>query len=51
MTLAGNGNVEKSHVFGALNFRVPRSFLKVASVDMMERSIAEKQGRNTFSQW
>ncbi|KND92166.1 hypothetical protein TOPH_03229 [Tolypocladium ophioglossoides CBS 100239] len=42
---------QKSHIHGAINLRAPRSFLEVASLDMIERAIADEQGRNTFAQW
>ncbi|POR35157.1 Uncharacterized protein TPAR_04650 [Tolypocladium paradoxum] len=42
---------QRSHIHGAINLRVPRSFLEVSSLDMIERAIADEQGQNTFAQW
>lgn len=42
---------QKSHIHGAINLRTPRSFLEFASLDMIERAIADEQGRSTFAQW
>lgn len=42
---------ERSHIFNAVNLRVPRSFLREASIDMIERSLSDKQSRRRFAAW
>ncbi|KAG8668804.1 hypothetical protein FPOAC2_08109 [Fusarium poae] len=42
---------QKSHIKGAINFRAPQSFLRPASLDMIERVFADAQNRRTFSRW
>jgi hypothetical protein len=42
---------QRSHVFGALNFRAPKTFLEAASLDMIERAFADEESRTTFSSW
>ncbi|KAG6081468.1 hypothetical protein E4U16_007414 [Claviceps sp. LM84 group G4] len=40
---------ERSHVYGAINLRAPKSFLEVASIDLIERAIPDEQDRKRFS--
>lgn len=42
---------ERSHVYGAINLRAPKSFLQAAPLDLIERAIPDEQGRRQFSQW
>ena len=41
----------KSHIHGALNLRVPQSFLNIADFQMLERAFADEQSRRAFSKW
>lgn len=41
---------ERSHIYGAINLRAPSSFLQLAPLDMIERSIPDEQGRKQLSQ-
>lgn len=41
---------QRSHIAGAINLRVPASFLSVAPFDLVERSFAREEDRATFSQ-
>ncbi|KOS18889.1 hypothetical protein ESCO_001191 [Escovopsis weberi] len=42
---------EKSLISGAINMRVPLSFLGSATPDMVEQSFADKQSRHVFAGW
>ncbi|KAG6117217.1 hypothetical protein E4U13_001251 [Claviceps humidiphila] len=42
---------ERSHVYGAINLRAPKSFLEAASLDLIERAIPNEQGRKRFAHW
>jgi hypothetical protein len=42
---------QRSHIKGAIHFRAPQSFLRPASLDMIERAFADAQSRRTFSRW
>ncbi|KAG5968158.1 hypothetical protein E4U58_001975 [Claviceps cyperi] len=42
---------ERSHVYGAIHLRAPKSFLEVASLDLIERAIPNEQARKRFSHW
>ncbi|KPM36249.1 hypothetical protein AK830_g10329 [Neonectria ditissima] len=42
---------QRSHIKGALHLRAPQSFLRPASLDMIERAFADAQSRRTFSHW
>ncbi|KAG5985388.1 hypothetical protein E4U55_003616 [Claviceps digitariae] len=42
---------ERSHVYGAINLRAPKSFLVAAPLDLIERAIPDEQGRKQWSQW
>lgn len=41
----------KSHIHGAVNLRVPQSFLNIADFPMLERAFADEQSRRAFSRW
>lgn len=41
----------RSHIRGAINLRVPQSFIKNASPDIIGRTISEEQGHNIFTRW
>ncbi|KAK8138205.1 rhodanese-like protein [Apiospora sp. TS-2023a] len=40
-----------SHIHGAINFRVPASFVQRASFDMIEKAIVDDASRDTFRRW
>ncbi|KAH6890414.1 hypothetical protein B0T10DRAFT_402957 [Thelonectria olida] len=42
---------QRSHIRGAIHLRAPQSFLRPASLDMIERAFADAQSRRTFSHW
>lgn len=42
---------QRSHIRGAINFRVPQNFIKDASLDMIGRTISEEHGHDAFSKW
>jgi rhodanese-related sulfurtransferase len=42
---------EKSHIYGAVNFRAPSKFISRASFDMIERAFTDDQSRRIFSKW
>ncbi|KAM5345466.1 hypothetical protein ACJ41O_011328 [Fusarium nematophilum] len=42
---------QRSHIKGAIHLRAPQSFLRPASLDMIERAFADAQSRRTFSYW
>ncbi|KAG6039291.1 hypothetical protein E4U41_003021 [Claviceps citrina] len=42
---------ERSHVYGAINLRAPKSFLQAAPLDLIERAIPGDRGRKYLSQW
>ncbi|KAH6984973.1 hypothetical protein BKA56DRAFT_671428 [Ilyonectria sp. MPI-CAGE-AT-0026] len=42
---------QRSHIKGAIHLRAPQSFLRPASLDMIERAFADAQSRRTFSHW
>ncbi|KAI9167405.1 hypothetical protein HJFPF1_03532 [Paramyrothecium foliicola] len=46
-----NSEYQKSHIYGALNLRAPKSFLEVASLEMIERVFTDEQSRTTFTRW
>lgn len=42
---------EKSHIFGALNFRIPVNFIHVATQEMMASAFSGATERNIFIKW
>ncbi|KAK8027580.1 rhodanese-like protein [Apiospora marii] len=42
---------QRSHIHGAINFRVPASFVQRASFDMIEKAIVDDASRDTFRRW
>ncbi|KAK7414374.1 hypothetical protein QQX98_006739 [Neonectria punicea] len=42
---------QRSHIKGAIHLRAPQSFLRPASLDMIERAFADAQSRRIFSRW
>ncbi|KAH8171934.1 rhodanese-like domain-containing protein [Sarocladium implicatum] len=42
---------EKSHIYGAVNLRAPQSFMRLASIDMVEKAVTDEGGRSKFTQW
>lgn len=42
---------QRSHIKGAIHLRAPQSFLRPASLDMVERAFADARSRRTFSRW
>ncbi|CEI68668.1 hypothetical protein FVEN_g7933 [Fusarium venenatum] len=51
LDLRSSTEFQKSHIKGAIHFRAPQSFLRPASLDMVERVFADAQSRRTFSRW
>ncbi|RGP69935.1 hypothetical protein FLONG3_7592 [Fusarium longipes] len=51
LDLRSSTEFQRSHIKGAINFRAPRSFLRPASLDMIERVFADAQSRIIFSRW
>ena len=49
--LRTSSEFEKSHIHGAINLRMPLSFARQASFDMMERAFTDDQSRRKFSSW
>ncbi|KAH7313373.1 tyrosine-protein phosphatase non-receptor type 6 [Stachybotrys elegans] len=41
----------RSHIYRAINFRVPRSFMQAASLDMIERALPDEESRTIFATW
>ncbi|KEY67159.1 hypothetical protein S7711_03019 [Stachybotrys chartarum IBT 7711] len=39
----------KSHIYGAVNLRAPRSFIQAASLETIGRAVLDGQGRRVFS--
>lgn len=42
---------ERSHIYGAIHLRAPKTFLQAAPLDLIERAIPDEQGRKQLSQW
>ncbi|KAK2592527.1 hypothetical protein QQS21_009772 [Conoideocrella luteorostrata] len=42
---------ERSHIYGAIHLRAPKSFLQAAPLDLIERAIPDEQGRKQLSHW
>ncbi|RBQ66898.1 hypothetical protein FVER14953_07053 [Fusarium verticillioides] len=42
---------QRSHIRGAIHLRAPQSFLRPASLDMVERAFPDAQSRRIFSRW
>ncbi|KAI5459953.1 hypothetical protein BGZ63DRAFT_389102 [Mariannaea sp. PMI_226] len=42
---------QRSHIKNAIHLRAPQSFLRPASLDMVERAFADAQSRRIFSRW
>ncbi|KAF5018527.1 hypothetical protein F66182_9485 [Fusarium sp. NRRL 66182] len=51
LDLRSSTEYQRSHIKGAIHFRTPQSFLRSASLDMVERAFANAQSRRTFSHW
>ncbi|KAM3525231.1 hypothetical protein NHJ13051_004096 [Beauveria bassiana] len=47
--LRSANDFSKSHLHGALNLRAPRSFLQIASLDIIERCFTEEESRKAFA--
>ncbi|OTB06884.1 hypothetical protein M426DRAFT_318600 [Hypoxylon sp. CI-4A] len=42
---------EQSHIYGAINFRAPASFVTRASMEMIEKTVLDEMIRGFFTQW
>lgn len=42
---------QKSHIHGSVNLRAPANYVQRASLEMVEKTIADETGRKTFSKW
>lgn len=42
---------ETSHIYGAVNLRVPVSFINNVNVEMIEKAFTDDESRRTFSKW
>ncbi|KHO00782.1 tyrosine-protein phosphatase non-receptor type 6 [Metarhizium album ARSEF 1941] len=42
---------ERSHIFRAIHLRIPRSVLRSAPLELIERAIPDEQGRRQLTQW
>ena len=51
LDLRSPSDFAKSHIHGAVNLRVPQSFLNIADFHMLERAFADEQSRRAFSRW
>lgn len=49
--LRSPADFQRSHIHGALNLRVPLSFVKATTLDMIQRAFTDEQSRRTFSKW
>lgn len=49
--LRSSAEYERSHIYGAIHLRAPKSFLQAAPLDLIERAIPDEQGRKHLSQW
>jgi hypothetical protein len=49
--LRSSSEYERSHIYGAIHLRAPRSFLQAAPLDLIERAIPDEQGRRQLSRW
>ncbi|KAF5661671.1 hypothetical protein FHETE_8319 [Fusarium heterosporum] len=51
LDLRSSTEYQRSHVKGAIDLRAPQSFLRPASLDMIERAFSDAQSRRIFSDW
>lgn len=49
--LRSPSDYERSHIHGAINFRAPASFVRRASLEMIERTLPDEPSRETFRHW
>lgn len=49
--LRTQSDYQRSHIHGAINLRAPQSFLRPASLDMVERAFVDEESRKTFANW
>lgn len=42
---------QRSHVHSAVNLRMPPKFLRIASLDMLDRTFPDEQSRRSFTRW
>lgn len=42
---------QKSHIHGSVNLRTPATYVERASLEMVEKAIADEAGQKTFSEW
>ncbi|RBR12618.1 uncharacterized protein FIESC28_08575 [Fusarium coffeatum] len=51
LDLRSSMEYQRSHIKGAIHLRAPQSFIRPASLDMIERAFPDAQSRRTFSRW
>ncbi|KAG5762639.1 hypothetical protein H9Q72_009250 [Fusarium xylarioides] len=51
LDLRSSTEFQRSHIRGAIHLRAPQSFLRPASLDMVERAFPDAQSRRIFSRW
>ncbi|KAG4257159.1 hypothetical protein FPRO03_04169 [Fusarium proliferatum] len=51
LDLRSSTEFQRSHIRGAIHLRAPQSFLRPASLDMIERAFPDAQSRRIFSHW
>ncbi|KAI0597682.1 hypothetical protein F4775DRAFT_224862 [Biscogniauxia sp. FL1348] len=49
--LRSEAEYERSHIHGAINFRVPASFVSKATMEMIEKSLSDEPSRSSFNKW
>ncbi|KAI1640202.1 hypothetical protein F4809DRAFT_648157 [Biscogniauxia mediterranea] len=49
--LRSEAEYERSHIHGAINFRVPASFVSKATMEMIERALPDESSRSSFNKW
>lgn len=42
---------QRSHIHSAVNLRMPPKFLRIASLDMLDRTFPDEQSRRSFTRW
>lgn len=42
---------QRSHIHSAVNLRMPPKFLRIASIDMLDRTFPDEQSRRSFTRW
>lgn len=42
---------QRSHVHSAVNLRIPSSYLRIATLDLLDRTFPDEQSRRSFTRW